>query len=248
MDSEVFITSTDKLDSGGFGIVYSAHSTHGWTGVAKRVASDKAYFAELSILRQLPLCANLSNVIHANDVERTLFFDHAGVNFFDIVERGYHLPTEAWVQLFSAVALLHNNDIAHRDLKLENLMWNGWIAKIIDFGLAKVGDSRRCHSKYGTRSYCAPEVLTKKPHDGAKADLWSLGVCLFAYCCGFFPFTEASDVDWRWQRLKLVDISTKAVLDLYQAPIVRLPHELSCWGIAIDRMLTVDASRRELPS
>lgn len=37
----------------------------------------------------------------------------------------------------------------------------------------------------------APEVLSGVGYDGFAADVWSLGVCLFAMLAGFFPLSEA---------------------------------------------------------
>jgi len=233
----------DELDRGGFGVIYSAYSASGWRGVAKRVSTPKAYYEELSVLRQLPMSPSLCALVHANDIDYLLFFNHGGDNFFTLVEHGRQLPTCAWTQLFTALELLHDHDIAHRDLKLENLMWNGWTAMLIDFGLAKVGGSHLCHAKCGTRSYCPPEVLCGKPYNGTKADLWSMGICLFAYCCGFFPFREAAQTDWRWEKLSN-GVSVNRVLDLYENPTVRLPSELVVWRHTIDGMLMRDANCR----
>jgi len=86
--------------------------------------------------------------------------------------------------------------------------------KLLDFGLAaKLDPNKRCSSGSwddsgwkdvcGTRPYAAPEVLGAKGGYGCfAADVWSLGVCLFAMCGGFFPLDEATQRDWRFARLK----------------------------------------------
>ena len=38
--------------------------------------------------------------------------------------------------------------------------------------------------------YAAPEMIAGRRYSGAKADIWSLGVCLFAMLCGYLPFED----------------------------------------------------------
>jgi serine/threonine protein kinase len=52
---------------------------------------------------------------------------------------------------------------------------------------------------YNQRSYMSPEVMLRKPYDGAKADIWSAGVVLFILISGFPPFQVAGGNDW-WYR------------------------------------------------
>lgn len=56
---------------------------------------------------------------------------------------------------------------------------------IIDFGLAYLfdGESDLCSDFVGTREYSAPELLLCSDQYSAKAaDVWSLGVTMFALC------------------------------------------------------------------
>jgi len=96
-------------------------------------------------------------------------------------------------QLVDAVASFHSQGIAHRDLKLDNIMINLKLqTKIIDFGLSETSNAHRCLDKVGTDEYCAPEVANKKPYNGFRADIWSLGVVLYATLFGTFPFSSNS--------------------------------------------------------
>ena len=66
------------------------------------------------------------------------------------------------VQVILAIGYLHDQSIAHRDLKLENILLDhdGFV-KVIDFGLAKrMEDGVLCETVAGTPMYIAPEVLT----------------------------------------------------------------------------------------
>ena len=44
----------------------------------------------------------------------------------------------------------------------------------------------------GSPSYICPEMLSRQPYDGMKADVWAAGVILFAMVCGYLPFQETN--------------------------------------------------------
>lgn len=103
-------------------------------------------------------------------------------------------------QIFKAVEVLHKNNIAHLDLKLENMMYSRRTKEvsIIDFGFAEettlvdveTGETlpRKLNSFCGSLDYSAPEILQHIEFDGKKADVWSLGVVVYALLTGNFPF------------------------------------------------------------
>ena len=70
-------------------------------------------------------------------------------------------------QLVDSIKYLHDRDIAHRDLKLENMLVDKNLnLKIVDFGFAvkdKVHNLTQC---CGTASYAAPELHEQKPYSG----------------------------------------------------------------------------------
>ena len=66
-----------------------------------------------------------------------------------------------------AVGYLHKQGIAHRDLKLENILVDetGYL-KIIDYGLAKmISHDELAMSFCGTPEYLAPEMVSHSGHD-----------------------------------------------------------------------------------
>lgn len=99
-------------------------------------------------------------------------------------------------QVTSAVAYMHSLGIAHRDLKLENLLLTGDLrtVKICDFGFVRQvvpadgGDMSQTFC--GSKAYAAPEILQGRPYDPMKADIWALGVIMYIFVTGKMPFDE----------------------------------------------------------
>lgn len=93
-------------------------------------------------------------------------------------------------QLCSAVEYLHDCGLIHGDIKLENILVNGDEIKLSDFGLARRANQKDFNCNCGTVEYAAPELLQNESIDGDpfKADIWSLGVALYALIYRRFPF------------------------------------------------------------
>jgi serine/threonine protein phosphatase PrpC len=92
-----------------------------------------------------------------------------------------------------ALGYLHEHEIVHRDLKPQNIMLcNDGSIRIMDFGIAKAGASKRLtfggfSPTMGTPDYMAPEQV--KGHRGdERTDLYSLGAILYEMLTGHVPF------------------------------------------------------------
>ena len=97
-------------------------------------------------------------------------------------------------QILQAMAYCHGRGVAHRDMKLENLiMTTAQDCKVCDFGLAKNVAESAASTIIGTGKYVAPDVLAGGEYDPFKADMWSCGVCLFCMVECAFPFTKAGN-------------------------------------------------------
>lgn len=111
-------------------------------------------------------------------------------------------------QIAAGLAAIHGVGIVHRDLKPDNIMLverpdNEDFVKLLDFGMAKVlmdvppeqAQVTRAGLVFGTPRYMAPEQAAGEPTDH-RADLYALGILIYAMLRGVPPFTaeEIRDV------------------------------------------------------
>jgi len=155
----------------------------------------------------------LKNLNHKNIVQITNFFTlkdmrvvflmeylEGGELYAYLKKKGRLDEPEAldiFLQLLNAVEFCHLNNIIHRDLKLENILFtskgSGHI-KVVDFGIAGFySGMEESESNAGSLKYMAPEILTGANSAANPAiDVWSMGVILYALLSGHLPFTGSS--------------------------------------------------------
>lgn len=99
-------------------------------------------------------------------------------------------------QILSGLSALHRRNIVHLDLKLENLLLDSkYNVKIADFGCAQIQMGKFYCIPCGSYAYGAPEVISGQHYDGKKADMWSMGVILFAMKAARLPFADSGQLE-----------------------------------------------------
>jgi serine/threonine-protein kinase len=203
----------ELIGSGGAGSVYAAeHTVIGTKAAIKVLLPEVAQLAGMS--ERFIEEARLASQLDSPHLPRYFDFGHLPsgqpyvvLELLDgetvsqyLTQRG-PLAIEAAViiarQTASVLSQAHAAGIVHRDIKPENLFWTRTataapVIKVLDFGIAKrVGGEPIAATAVGTflgsPVYCAPEQIFGQPV-GATADIYALGVTLFAMLAGRPPF------------------------------------------------------------
>lgn len=93
-------------------------------------------------------------------------------------------------QVVYGLAHCHCRSVLHRDIKLDNILLdNDGEIKICDFGVSRIiKKNQKITEQCGTPAYIAPEIISDNGYEGFSADIWSMGVLLYAMLCGTVPF------------------------------------------------------------
>ena len=106
----------------------------------------------------------------------------------------YHIQVNVCHDVTLALSFLHSNDIIHRDLSSNNILLRGNVlAKVTDFGMARLGDINPQAAHFtktmspGTDVYMPPEAVQDKPVYTEKIDCFSFGVIIIQILSRQFP-------------------------------------------------------------
>lgn len=167
----------------------------GTVGIAQDVKEDLEAEAEIFLSMDHPHVARLVDVYETPESISLVMECCDGGELYDRVAKRRRFSerdaSHAVLQMLYAVNYLHGHGIVHRDLKLENFLYETEGSdhlKLIDFGFSRVWDpATRMAASCGTLAYVAPEVLGK--NYTSQCDLWSLGVIIYILVCGSMPFS-----------------------------------------------------------
>jgi len=201
-------TDIEQIGSGGFGVVYQAVQVHtklprAIKAIAKKHMTDDAKLIEDEVKLMISLDhPNIVKLVDFYEDDEKVFLvtelcDDG--DFADLI--GVH-PEEIrnlFRDAVRAVSYCHDQQVAHRDLKFDNVLLQtvrmegrDRIAKVIDFGLSAIMKPSDMPGRWmsevcGTSYFMAPEVVDQKLPYGMKCDNWSLGVMLYICLVGKHP-------------------------------------------------------------
>eukprot|EP00999_Lentomonas_sp_LEN2_P002586 NODE_467_length_1470_cov_96.018615_g435_i0.p1 GENE.NODE_467_length_1470_cov_96.018615_g435_i0~~NODE_467_length_1470_cov_96.018615_g435_i0.p1 ORF type:complete len:401 (+),score=61.22 NODE_467_length_1470_cov_96.018615_g435_i0:234-1436(+) len=103
-----------------------------------------------------------------------------------------HKTRKYFIHLLLGLEYLHFQDIAHRDIKPDNLLLNQQDQLlIVDFGVSEIfKGSDLLRKSAGSPSFMSPEMveIAQEGYHAKIADIWAMGVCLFVWSFGTLPF------------------------------------------------------------
>jgi len=241
-----------KLGEGGMGVVYKAEDTKLKRNVALKflpseLTSDQdakerfIHEAQAASALDHPNICTIHEINEASDGSSFIAMAcYDGETLKKKIERGQMKAVEAIdiaLQAARGLDKAHQNGIVHRDIKPANIIvTKDGIAKILDFGLAKLtGLTKltRTGRVVGTAAYMSPEQAKGDALDH-RTDIWSLGVVLYEMITGKLPFKG----DYEQALIY-------SVLNADPGPIEGLEtNEYSGVGLIIERCLNKDPAGR----
>jgi eukaryotic-like serine/threonine-protein kinase len=224
---------TDKLGAGGMGVVYKALDLKLERNVALKFLPADAAVSDRDkerLLREARAASALDHpsigviygVEESDDHQLYIVMGYyEGETLAQKLSRGLIPLREALdlaIQVARGLSTAHARKIVHRDIKPSNIIITGQnVAKIVDFGLARViasPSTTQSGAITGTVAYMSPEQTLGKPVD-QRTDIWSLGVVLAEMIKGQRPFRGDSAATVMF-----------AILNQPPAPMDDLPPEL----------------------
>eukprot|EP00270_Netrium_digitus_P011709 TRINITY_DN3734_c0_g1_i1.p1 TRINITY_DN3734_c0_g1~~TRINITY_DN3734_c0_g1_i1.p1 ORF type:complete len:438 (+),score=42.60 TRINITY_DN3734_c0_g1_i1:68-1381(+) len=237
----------EELGHGNFGAVYSCLSIAGGEQFAcKIIEKDETWNEEVAEeVRQeiaaLETVRGCEGIVGMHEVFEDIAYIYIVMEFcnggelFDLLlEVGRfdeYTARKIFRDIASAVHTCHSRGLLHRDLKPENILIKDEIAadksismnenfslKLADFGLSLfLSDGDLASGSVGSSHYLAPEVVKGELYD-FKADIWSLGVILYALLSGRLPFIGKFVDGKEDDEEKLFDNIRGTSADLFEDP------------------------------
>jgi len=195
----------EKLGEGGMGVVYKAEDLKLGRPVALKflsssIVDDKTrqrfiHEARAASALEHPNICSIHEIDETPDGRMFIVMPcYEGESLQAKIERGplkLDEAVEIAIQVASGLAKAHEKGIVHRDIKPGNIfMTSDGLAKIVDFGLAKLATQTkltRSGMTLGTVTYMSPEQARGEEVDH-RTDIWSLGVVLYEMVTGRVPF------------------------------------------------------------
>jgi len=247
----------EKLGGGGMGVVYKAEDTKLKRVVALKFlppefTSDRdakerfIHEAQAASSLDHPNICTVYEIAESEDGQIFIAMAcYEGESLKEKIARGTLKPDEAIgiaLQIAEGLAEAHQHGIIHRDIKPANvLITKSGLAKIVDFGLAKVSGATRLTksgSTLGTIAYMAPEQLQGVEVD-ARADVFSLGVVLYEMLSGKIPFRGEHEAALMYSILNEEPQNLRSVIPEISTELIQIVMRMLAKG-PIDRYQTMN--------
>jgi serine/threonine-protein kinase len=263
---------TAHLATGGMGAVFRAEHVYMRKEVALKVLRPDLT-ASIEIVERFRREAEIASSLEHENIVRVTDFGRSpegylflvmelleGESLFDKLRRTGPLPVEEAVgilgQVCAGLDAAHRRGVVHRDLKPENIFLHALaggtpVAKILDFGIAKItdpatGSATQAGMVVGTPEYLSPEQALGSSVD-ARADIYAVGLMAWRMLAGRHPFrAEEPRALLMMQATQPVPPLTEARPDLAASPALVAAVARACAKGASERHRSASDLRAEL--
>jgi len=197
------------IGEGGFSVVYKAE--HIVLDEVRAIKKLEPIFAdevnEIKALRRFAREAKILTELNHKNIVRVYDSGIAGGHPYIIMDLVEGKDLEKWIrekgffdeqtglkiieQILDAISAAHRSGVVHRDIKPQNIMWNGSRAIILDFGaghwLEHQISTRITTSPIGTYGYIANELFDDPSLLRKNFDCYSIGVLFHYILTGHIP-------------------------------------------------------------
>ncbi|MBQ8044437.1 MAG: Stk1 family PASTA domain-containing Ser/Thr kinase [Clostridia bacterium] len=221
----------EEVGIGGMATVYKARCNLLNRFVAVKVLKDEFSKDAEFVKRFRAEAQSAASLTHPNIVSVYDVGEEDGVNYIvmeylegdtlkDFIDKKGKLSNEQTLkfasQIASALEAAHSAKIIHRDIKPQNIVLvnNNTIAKVTDFGIAKMSSKDTITSSastIGSVHYFSPEHA-KGCYTDEKSDIYSLGVVMYEMATGVLPFNADSPVTVALKQIQEVPKTPKDVV------------------------------------
>tara|TARA_B110000208_G_C11639872_1_gene384033 strand:+ start:129 stop:923 length:795 start_codon:yes stop_codon:yes gene_type:complete len=159
---------------------------------------NKSSYNELLFLKKLKHSNIIKYIDSYNNFERIfLVIEYYNSDLYNFITSQKSKPLHISIiskiikQLYNVVNWLHTQYICHGDIKLENILIHNNLIKLVDFEYAhQYSNINNTISvgNMGTIYYSPPEALNRLEYNPFKAEIWTIGVCIYVLCEYKYPF------------------------------------------------------------
>ncbi len=195
----------EKLGEGGMGVVYKAEDTTLKREVAIKFL-PRQIASQVTERERFKIEAKAAAALDHPNIAKTYAIEESDGQMFIVMEfidgeelkkkvireqLSVNCVIDIAAQIAEGLKAAHAKGITHRDIKSSNIMvTESGQVKIMDFGLAKIGDGvqlTKTGTRLGTAAYMSPEQASGELVDH-RTDIWALGVVLYEMLTGQLPF------------------------------------------------------------
>lgn len=191
-------------------------SSDGVTFAVKQFRERHSWESEKDYAKKVTAEFCIGSTLHHGNIIETMDIIQENARWYEVMEyapydlfatvmtgkMGREEIACAFLQIVNGVSYLHSMGLAHRDLKLDNVVISEHgIMKLIDFGSATVfrypfeNDIVYASGIVGSDPYLAPEVYDERKYDPTATDIWSLAIIFCCMTLRRFPWKQPRVID-----------------------------------------------------